>query len=142
MKKTANTNSNTAKTAVSATPSIIASDVKIEGNISTSGEMQLDGTIKGDLSCGGLVMGETGSVIGTIKADTISVRGSVKGEIRARIVRLEQSAEIEGDIYHESLSVEAGAKLTGQFTHTNSPTATTKEDSETPSFVKPTQAAE
>ncbi len=101
------------------TPSIIGSDVTITGNISTAGELQLDGSIDGDLVCGSLVMGEEGSVRGTIKADKVVVRGAVKGEIRARSVRLESSAIIEGDVLHETLSVEAGAKLTGKFCYTS-----------------------
>ncbi len=88
-------------------------------------------------------MGETGSVKGTIGADTVTIRGTVQGEIRARSVRLEKSAVVEGDIYHESLSVEAGAKLTGQFTHTSSPSKREEtEKAETPSFVKAKEAAE
>lgn len=101
------------------TPSIIGSDVTITGNISTGGELQLDGAIDGDLVCGSLVMGEEGSVRGTIKSDTVVIRGAVKGEVRARSVRLESSAIIEGDVYHETLAVEAGARLTGQFCYTS-----------------------
>lgn len=102
-------------------PSIISSDVQIVGNVQTSGELQLDGTIKGDLKCGNIVMGETGAVEGTIAADQATIRGTVKGEIRAKSVRLEKSASVEGDVYHETLAVEAGAKLTGRFAHTSSP---------------------
>ncbi len=103
------------------TPSIIGSDVKITGNITTSGELQLDGSVEGDLKCGSMTMGESGVVTGSIEADKVIIRGKVKGEVRARSVRLENSAIIEGDIVHESMSVEAGAKLTGRFTHTNNP---------------------
>ncbi|MFC3050950.1 bactofilin family protein [Kordiimonas pumila] len=142
MKKTAHLNTQAPRPVSSATPSIIASDVEIKGNIKTSGELQLDGTIIGDLACGGLAMGETGSVVGTIIADTVSIRGTVKGEVRARSVRLEQSAVIEGDIYHESLSVEAGAKLTGHFAHTSSPREKKSSEQETPSFVEKKAAAE
>ncbi len=125
-----------------ATPSIIGSDVQIEGNIRTIGELQLAGSIVGDLTCGGLVMGETGAVKGTISADSVTIRGKVQGEVRARSVRLEKSSIVEGDIYHESLSVEAGAKLTGHFAHTNSPTEKKSEKAETPSFVNKKEAAE
>ena len=142
MKKPANNSGATARTAAAATPSIIGSDVQIEGNIRTIGELQLDGNIVGDLACGGLVMGETGSVKGTITADNVTIRGKVAGEIRARSVRLEKSSVVEGDIYHESLSVEAGAKLTGHFAHTNSPTKKKADKAETPSFVAKKEAAE
>jgi cytoskeletal protein CcmA (bactofilin family) len=147
-KKTMSNSNPTPRSGSAPTPSIIASDVRIDGNVKTSGELQLDGSIHGDLVCGNLVMGETGVVDGTIAADTVTVRGSVRGEIRAKSVRLEKSAVVEGDVFHESLSVEAGAKLTGQFAHTSSPSekvqATAKANNvETPSFVeakKPTAA--
>jgi cytoskeletal protein CcmA (bactofilin family) len=129
------------------TPSIIGSDVEIEGNVRTVGELQLDGAIRGDLACGGLVMGESGAVKGTITADNVTIRGTVTGETRARSVRLEKSAVVDGDVYHESLSVEAGARLTGRFAHTSSPkevpAATSAEPiDETPSFVAKKPAAE
>ena len=99
----------------SAAPSIISSDVEIQGNVKTGAELQLDGKVVGDVDCGTLVMGTTGSLEGQIKADSVTIRGKVKGEIHARSVRLEASSEIEGDVYHETLSVEAGAKLSGRF---------------------------
>lgn len=101
------------------TPSIIGSDVTIVGNITTAGELQLDGSIDGDLVCGSLVMGEESKSSGTIKSDAVVIRGAVKGEVRARSVRLESTAIIEGDIYHETLAVESGARLTGQFCYTS-----------------------
>lgn len=129
---------------VAPTPSIIGADVQIVGNVNTVGELQLDGNITGDLVCGSLVMGESGAVEGTISADTVTVRGKVSGQIKAKSVHLEKSAVVDGDVYHESLSVEAGARLTGRFAHssspreTSAPTASPKKDAatETPSFVE------
>ncbi|WP_262691761.1 bactofilin family protein [Kordiimonas aestuarii] len=148
MKKPVSNNNPTPRPTAAPTPSIIGSDVEIEGNIRTVGELQLDGAIKGDLTCGGVVMGESGAVKGIITADTVTIRGTVNGEIRARSVRLEKSAVVEGDVYHESLSVEAGAKLTGRFAHTSSPKegkaapVELKQTDETPSFVAKKPAAE
>jgi len=108
----------TSRPAANATPSIIGADVTITGNIKTGGEVQLEGAVDGDITCGNLVMGESGSVRGTIKADVATIRGAVKGKVSARTVRLEATAVIEGDVMHETLSVEAGAKITGQFANT------------------------
>lgn len=142
MKKTQNNTSSAPRSAVATTPSIVGSDVEIDGNVRTVGELQLDGAITGDLVCGTLVMGESGAVDGTIAADEVTIRGSVKGEIRARSVRLEKTASVEGDVYHESLSVEAGAKLTGRFAHTSSPREkSAPKQAETPSFVQAEKSA-
>lgn len=147
MKKPANNQTNSPKPSIATTPSIIAADVQIEGNVKTAGELQLDGAITGDLVCGGVVMGESGAVNGTISADSVTIRGKVTGQIRAKSVRLEKSAVVEGDVYHESLSVEAGARLTGRFAHTTDnqqgvkAVATDDTSMETPSFVATKKAA-
>lgn len=98
-------------------PSIIGSDVKIVGNLTAAGELQLDGIVEGDVKCGALTMGEHGHVAGSITADMIIVRGRVEGKIRARSVRLEKTSRISGDVWHETLSIEAGAFIDGKFVH-------------------------
>ena len=142
MKKQAPSPQAPSRVGIAATPSIIGSDVRIEGNVKTSGELQLDGEIKGDLNCGGLVMGESGSVIGLITADNVTIRGTVKGEIRAKTVRLEKSAVVDGDVYHETMSVESGAKLTGRFAHTANPADKSAPAGQTASIAATTKAAE
>jgi len=135
------------KRSANAAPSIISADVEITGNVATSSELQLDGTIKGDVTCGTLVMGNTGSLDGQVKAESVTVRGTVKGEIHARSVRLEATAVVEGDVYHETLAVEAGAKLTGRFAHGMAGSAGKADKKlaggkDTPAFIKPAKAAE
>ncbi len=98
-------------------PSIISSDVTITGNITTLGEMQLDGTIEGDVRCASLTIGEQGAVKGVVTADKVTVKGTVKGQINGRNIRLEKSAKVTGDLFHETLSVEAGAFIEGKLTH-------------------------
>lgn len=103
----------------SGTPSIIGADVSIEGNISTAGELQLDGVVVGDIACGNMLMGEHGSITGSITAESVVIRGKVEGQIRGREVRLEKTAEVTGDVWHESLAIEAGARISGKFQHTD-----------------------
>ena len=98
-------------------PSIISSDVVVKGNVSTSGEIQLDGTIEGDVKSKNLTIGENGTVKGKVTADDVIVKGSVNGSIVGRNVRLENSAKLNGDICHQTLSIEAGAYIEGNLTH-------------------------
>lgn len=98
-------------------PSIISSDVLIKGNVSTSGEIQLDGTIEGDVKSKNLTIGETGTVKGKVDADDVIVKGTVIGSIKARSVRLEKTAKLTGDICHQTLSIEAGAFIEGSLSH-------------------------
>ncbi len=103
------------------TPSIIAADVHLKGNLESQGEVQLDGSVIGDVKCTSLTIGDSGHIKGSIIADTLIIRGSIEGQIRGRSVRLEKSARLKGDLWHESLSVEAGAVIGGQLTHSNDP---------------------
>lgn len=105
----------------SGAPSIIGSDVRIIGNVETVGEIQLDGIVEGDIICGSLTMGEHGAVTGTLAADNLVIRGKLEGEIRAKTVRLEKTSKILGDVYHETLSIEAGAYIKGKFVHAENP---------------------
>lgn len=101
-------------------PSIISSDVVIKGNVSTSGEIQLDGTVEGDVKSNSVTVGEHGTVKGKISADDVIVKGTVKGSITGRNIRIEKSAKITGDLCHQTLSIEAGAYIEGNLSHQNS----------------------
>lgn len=100
-------------------PSIIGSDVSIKGNITTPGEIQLDGTVEGDIQSASLTVGEHGSVQGIVTAEEVVIKGSVSGQIKGRNIRLEKTAKVKGDLFHETLSVEAGAFIEGNLTHKN-----------------------
>jgi cytoskeletal protein CcmA (bactofilin family) len=94
--------------------SLIAENVSVEGDLTSDGEIQLDGALRGDLTAGHLSIGETGHVEGAIRAETVEIRGRVAGAVTAKTVRLYSSARVDGDIAHEQLSVEAGAHFAGR----------------------------
>jgi cytoskeletal protein CcmA (bactofilin family) len=96
-------------------PSIIGSNCSLAGDISSDGEVHVDGKVIGDVRCAILVIGEEGGVTGEIEAETVRVLGAVTGQITARAVELAKTARITGDITHETLSVEAGAFVEGRF---------------------------
>ena len=96
-----------------APPSIISSDLNIVGDLHSEGEIQIDGTVNGDIRTHALVIGETAKVKGEIVADAVRVLGSVNGQIKAKVVKLAASAHVVGDILHEDLSIETGAFLEG-----------------------------
>lgn len=94
-------------------PSIISANLHIIGNMSTAGEIQVDGTVDGDIQGNSVVIGANATVNGQISADDVSVRGTINGRIDARKVELASTARINGDILHEVLAVDAGAYLEG-----------------------------
>lgn len=99
--------------AASGAISVIAPDLEIAGDLDAEGTIQINGSVKGDISCQTLVIGETGAVDGNIKADSLRISGNVRGQVRSREVIINKTARMIGDVYHESLTVEQGALLEG-----------------------------
>nr|WP_306173951.1 polymer-forming cytoskeletal protein [Pseudoalteromonas shioyasakiensis] len=94
-------------------PSIISEDVRLTGSLVSQGEVQLDGRIDGDVRVNHLVIGTTGLVEGSVVADSVIVKGKIIGSLNAGKVTIEQTAEVHGDVYQDTLSIEAGAVIEG-----------------------------
>lgn len=94
--------------------SVISTDLKVVGDLHCAGDIQIKGTVEGDIKSRSVTIGEGAHVQGSIYGDSVHVSGSVKGYIEAPTVTVARSAKIVGDIVHKSLSVEAGAFLEGQ----------------------------
>jgi cytoskeletal protein CcmA (bactofilin family) len=94
---------------------VISKGVRIEGKLSCSGNIRLDGEVQGDISSEGIVIiGENGKVNGQINADSITIGGRVAGTVRAKDkVVLEAKANLKGDIITKIFMVEAGAIFNG-----------------------------
>ncbi len=72
----------------SAAPSIISADLVVQGTLTSTGDIQIDGRVEGDVRSAGLVIGDKAFIQGEILADDVTVRGRVQGGIRARKVLL------------------------------------------------------
>jgi cytoskeletal protein CcmA (bactofilin family) len=94
-------------------PSIVSTDFRVIGNVTSEGDVQLDGTVDGNLKAKSLVIGPSGSIRGEVKADKVQIQGSVTGPIRARTVEIAKTAKVMGDVFYESLTVETGAVIDG-----------------------------
>ena len=94
-------------------PSIISGDLKITGNLTSSGDIQVDGQVEGDISSRTLTVGEQAHVDGSIVAESVRICGNVSGEVKATSVVLAKTAKVDGDIAHQSLAIEAGAYVEG-----------------------------
>lgn len=94
--------------------SVLARDLVFEGNISGEGELTIDGQVKGDVRVNRLIVGDTGSVEGTVQADNVDVKGRVVGAVNGKNVKLLSTAYVDGDINHEQLAIEVGAYFQGR----------------------------
>ena len=77
-------------------PSLISNDVIMRGNVTSSGEVQFDGNLEGDIKASSLIIGDKASVRGEVVCESVIVRGRVEGGIRARSVSLASTAHILG----------------------------------------------
>ena len=111
-KKKQNTN-NTSLKRVNHTPSIISEDVRLTGTLTSQGEVQLDGRIDGDIKAEHLVIGSTGIVEGIVEAKSVIVKGKIIGSLNASEVKIQSSAHVHGDVFHDTLSIDAGAIIEG-----------------------------
>ncbi len=97
--------------------SVIGKDMSIEGQSITvrcKGSLRVNGSIAADLHCAELVVGEQAVVNGSIAADTVRVFGQVHGAILGANVVLHPTAQVEGDIHSQSLTIEQGASFDGR----------------------------
>jgi cytoskeletal protein CcmA (bactofilin family) len=94
--------------------SAINADLTILGNVTSKGNVRLDGTIEGDLHCASLIVSETGTVKGRIVANNeVIVLGRVTGLIFGKRVMLHATAHVESDIYHQGIGIEMGTRYDG-----------------------------
>jgi cytoskeletal protein CcmA (bactofilin family) len=94
-------------------PSLIAAELKINGSVTTEGELHVDGRIDGDVTGQIVTVGARGYVNGRIGAVDVLVQGAVTGSIRGHRVRLVQGARVAADIEHDVLAIEEGATFEG-----------------------------
>ena len=102
-------------------PSTLSSDLTVTGNLVTSGDIQIEGTVEGDIRAHLLTVGEGATVKGECVADDVVVNGRVVGCVRGLKVRLTASARVEGDIIHKTIAIESGAHFEGSVKREDDP---------------------
>ncbi|MDA0720719.1 bactofilin family protein [Yoonia sp.] len=104
--------------------SILSSDLLITGNLKTTGDIQIEGQVDGDIRAHLLTVGESATVKGEIVADDVVVNGRVIGRVRGLKVRLTSTARVEGDIIHKTIAIESGAHFEGSVQRQDDPLST------------------
>ena len=102
-------------------PSVLSSDLKVKGNLLTSGDIQIEGIIEGDIQAHLLTVGETSKIKGEIVADDVIINGNVTGCVRGLKVRLTNKARVQGDIIHKAIAIESGAHFEGTVQRSDNP---------------------
>ncbi len=101
----------------SETPSVnlIGAGTIIEGDITTNGDMRIDGSLTGSINVKGkLVVGASGSIEGEIICQNADVSGTIKGKIGvSELLSLKASSKLSGDIITNKIAIEPGATFSG-----------------------------
>ena len=92
-------------------PSIIGADLKVVGNLQCDGDIDVQGTVQGDIEAATVTVDKDARVDGSIRAHSLIVSGSVDGEMEATEISLTSTARVTGELSHETLSVDPGASL-------------------------------
>jgi len=103
--------------------------MQLEGDLRSSGSIDIAGLINGDVFVSEVNVMESGSIIGFIEATSIEINGHVKGKVSADSVIVGKNAVIKGDIYFKNtLKTEEGADIDGYIKRINNGKSNTEED--------------
>ncbi len=99
----------------SGTVNIIGAGTTIEGDVVSSGDIRIDGTLKGTVKTRGkLVVGPSGNVEGEVNCQNADISGTIRGKVNvAELLSLKGTAKLSGEISTGKLSIEPGADFSG-----------------------------
>jgi len=117
--------------------SVLSSDLLIKGNVKTSGDINVEGQIEGDIRAHLLTIGEGATVKGECIADDVIVNGRIVGRVRGLKVRLTSTARVEGDIIHKTIAIESGAHFEGSVQRQEDPLNTSSKSGASPAKAAP-----
>ena len=107
----------------------IGETLQLEGDLRSSGAVDVAGLINGNVFVADMIVADTGSVRGSLEAVSIEVNGHVEGKITADTVIVGKTAVIKGDIFFKNtLKTEEGADIDGYIKRINNGKESTEED--------------
>jgi cytoskeletal protein CcmA (bactofilin family) len=94
---------------------VLASDIRLSGDLASSGTVEILGQVTGDLAAQTLIVGAEGQVKGSVRAETVDVRGHLEGKVSCLSFTLRSSAIVTADVNYDQLTIESGAQIDGSF---------------------------
>ena len=109
--------------------SLLGETMQLEGDLRSSGNVDVAGLVNGNIFVSEMIITETGSVRGTLEAQKVEINGHVEGKITAETIIVGSTAVIKGDIFFkQTLKTEEGADIDGYIKRLNNGKANTEED--------------
>ena len=109
--------------------SYVGETLQLEGDLRSSGSLDVAGLINGNVFVSEITIAETGSVRGSLESSNVEINGHVEGKITADSVIVGKNAVIKGDIFfRKTLKTEEGADIDGYIKRVNNGKVNTEED--------------
>ncbi len=80
------------------TETIISKGIKVDGNISGSDVVQINGMLEGNITIANVTVGASGIVKGTIRAENVSIEGELKGEVICEELDIKRTGKVSNKI--------------------------------------------
>ena len=93
--------------------SFINADTKVTGDLEGVGDISVEGSVEGNISCRTLTLRGEPTITGDVHAEAVHVCGRYKGALHAKKVVLTKAARMTGDINYETLELHEGAEFGG-----------------------------
>ena len=110
--------------------SLIGAGTRIEGNVTFSGGLRIDGEVIGNVAAvsdqpSTLVVSEEARIEGEISVSHLVVNGTISGPVRAsEFLELQSRSRVKGDVQYNALEMHLGAIVEGRLVHSSSESKT------------------
>ena len=94
--------------------SIITEGIDFVGEISTEGDIHIDGNMKGTIKAHEVVIGPNGKFDGEIISEILKVNGLIKGKFAIKNLFVKKEGLLQGKAKYEIIVVESGGKIQGE----------------------------
>ncbi len=109
--------------------SFVGETLQLEGDLRSSGCLDVAGLINGHVFVSEMIITETGSIRGSLEASTVEINGHIEGTITADVVVIGKTAVIKGDVFFKNtLKTEEGADIDGYIKRVSNGKSNTEED--------------
>ena len=98
-----------------ASRSVLGPDLRITGEITSSGALEVLGEIDGNLTADSLTIGAEGRISGSVNARSVEVKGRLDGKVTSENFDMRASAQVAAEVTYTTLVIESGAQIEGRF---------------------------
>lgn len=97
-------------------PSIISEGFEFVGTITTSGTLNIAGSVKGKITAKSVLVDTSGQVEGEVHCDQVLIKGSLHGEVNCLDLNIGPRADVDGSVSYQNIHIQRGGRVKGQFT--------------------------